>query len=66
MGEDCTHGFCPRCNSFQPIVWRNVKVCEIYVTGMVAEFNGLEMVCRACDFEITKIGQVSKGKMTYA
>ena len=60
--SECTHGFCPRCNSFQPLVWTPVTIAEVSGTE-IGEFKGLEMKCRNCDFDITKIGAVNHREM---
>lgn len=54
---DATHAFCPRCNRFEPAIFTSVKIAQVSGTE-VGEFEGLELKCRACQFEITKVGQV--------
>ena len=56
-----THADCPRCSSFQPVVWTPVTIAQADANDRVGDgfraiFKGLEMKCRKCDFEITKIG----------
>jgi len=58
-----THAFCPRCNQFEPMIWTNVIIAEVHVDGRIGRFEGLELKCRVCQFEITKVGVVSKGSI---
>ena len=63
MSDDtATHVLCPRCSSFQPIIWTPVTVAQV-AGARIGEFKGLEMKCRACDFLITKVGRVSQTKL---
>lgn len=57
--SEVTHAKCPRCNSFEPVIWTHVKIAEVHATGEVGEFVGMECKCRTCQFEITSLGSVS-------
>lgn len=55
---DATHVHCPRCNSFEPMVWDWVKIVRPRVGGDSVRFDTFEggaVRCRTCQFEITKI-----------
>jgi len=49
-----THVFCPRCNGFHPIITSQIKTVTLGRT--VDTFEGLEIKCRSCQFEVTKMG----------
>lgn len=56
---DATHVFCPRCNSYQPMVMRNITVARPWTDGSFDKFVGMAIVCRNCDFEVTQVGCAS-------
>jgi hypothetical protein len=56
--SDVTHAKCPRCNSYQPIVWRHIKVEQPRSDGIVNGFEGMEAVCLSCDFSVAELGSV--------
>jgi hypothetical protein len=53
-----THGKCPACNSYQPILWHKVHIEEIKANGQVGIFDGMNAECRRCKFEIASLGTI--------
>lgn len=57
--SNVTHGKCPACNSYQPIIWRAVHIEEIHDNGRAGVFDGMNAECRRCNFEIASLGSIS-------
>lgn len=54
--SDVTHAKCPRCSTYEPIVWRNIKVEQPRTDGVWLGFEGMEAVCRSCGFTVAELG----------
>lgn len=60
---DVTHAKCPRCNSYQPVVWRAIRIEQPRTDGAVNGFQGMECICRSCDFSIAELGSIYQRAM---
>jgi hypothetical protein len=56
--SEVTHGKCPACRSYEPIIWNRIHIEEVHVDGKVGVFDGMDARCRRCDFEIASLGTI--------
>ncbi len=62
MSDLATHCLCPRCNSYQPMIWEWTKTGKMTLDGRIGPtFEGGKVRCRTCQFEATQIGTVING-----